>query len=59
MLSKPDYNSDLGAWEPCITCLEVIQDAVGGFYDKPYADSDAFGEEQLSFDFMLDKLDEE
>lgn len=53
-LSKPDFNSDLGTWEPCVTCLEVIQDAVGAFYEKPYADEDAFGYEpiQLQSPFM-------
>lgn len=46
-LSKPDYNADLGGYEPCITCLEAIQDALDGFIDKPYASEDAFGDDNI------------
>lgn len=40
VLAQPDFNSDLDAYEPCGTCLAVINDAVGSFGDKPYAEED-------------------
>lgn len=41
-IEKPDYNSDHEAWEPCVMCLQAIQDTLEGFIDKPFiSDEDA------------------
>lgn len=42
-LEAPNYNSDHDDYEPCGTCLVVIQDTIAGFTDKPAADEDDLG----------------
>ena len=39
------FNQDHGDYEPCTGCLEVIQDLVSSYYDKPSMDDDDFYEE--------------
>lgn len=62
-LSKPTYNEQLQGYEPCGTCLDVINDAVGTFYDKPYANEDELGYDDVRYELdalsiSLDKYDE-
>jgi hypothetical protein len=47
-LSEVHFNADHQDFEPCPTCLEVIQDTLEGFLDKPSADEDELGFEPLS-----------
>jgi hypothetical protein len=34
LLSQPRYNQELKAWEPCETCMEVIQDCLNDLKDN-------------------------
>jgi hypothetical protein len=43
VLSSPNPNSDHGDYDPCETCMIVINDTVAGFLDKPSADEDDLG----------------
>ena len=42
-LSEPNFNSDHGSYEPCGTCLAVIQDTLDGYTDSPAAAEDELG----------------
>lgn len=57
LLVDPVFNTDLDDWEPCGTCLAVINDAVGNFSDRPSVDEDELGDEtslHLSSDWLPD-----
>jgi hypothetical protein len=43
VLSEPRYNRDYKDYDPCDTCLTVVQDTLEGFTDKPAADEDELG----------------
>lgn len=49
LLSEPNYNKDLGAYEPCDTCLAVISDTLNGFKDRVTVDEDELGDDRLDF----------
>jgi hypothetical protein len=46
-LSEPRYNRDHKDYNPCDTCLTVVQDTLEGFIDKPAADEDELGIDPL------------
>jgi hypothetical protein len=37
VLREPNFNRDHIDWEPCEPCLEVIQDTLAAWVDKPSA----------------------
>jgi hypothetical protein len=41
LLSQPRYNRELKAWEPCDTCLEVINECLNDFKDNAVFTDDA------------------
>ena len=43
LISEPVYNRDHGEWEPCKECLEVIEDTLSAFRDRPSMDEDEPG----------------
>jgi hypothetical protein len=42
-LSDPKFNPDLGNFDPCDTCMAVVEDTLASYIDKPAADEDALG----------------
>jgi hypothetical protein len=40
ILKEPTFNRDHIDWDPCPTCLQVVQDTLASFYDRPSADED-------------------
>lgn len=48
VLAEPRYNSDTEAYEPCEMCMLVIHDTLAGFHDRPSADEDELGLEELA-----------
>lgn len=40
VITTPNYSTDHEEYEPCGTCLAVIQDTVGTFGDRPFAAED-------------------
>lgn len=62
VLKNPVFNKDHDEYEPCETCMEVINDLVKGFLDKPFADEDDINEGELDaiilwYDSNIDKGD--
>lgn len=55
LLADPQLNSDHGDIDPCSTCLDVIQDVLDGYKDKPSAAEDDFFE---PVSILLDNLPE-
>lgn len=45
VLSAPNYNEELGAYEPCDHCLSIIMEAAGSFIDRPAAAEDELGDD--------------
>ncbi len=43
LLTEPEYNKDIEGYEPCHTCMEVIEDTIAGYHDKASADEDELG----------------
>ena len=53
VIDKPNFNKDHGDYDPCETCLEVINDLFQSHKDRPYAAEDELGIEDLSsYDFI-------
>jgi hypothetical protein len=42
VLPDPQFNTEHQDYDPCSTCLTVIQDTLDGFKDKAAADEDDF-----------------
>ena len=40
VMTKPVYNKDLKGYEPCDTCLDIINDLLNDFKDQPFAAED-------------------
>jgi hypothetical protein len=51
LLTEPQLNSDHGDIDPCQECLDVIQDVLDGYKDKPYAAEDDFPNEIIDLSF--------
>lgn len=49
VLDEPKFNKELDAYEPCDTCMAVILDTVGSFYDRPYVQEDELGDFRAVF----------
>lgn len=45
VLDEPQYNADLEGYEPCDTCLAVINDTVKSFQDVVYLEEDQLWQE--------------
>jgi hypothetical protein len=43
LLADPHYNSEHKDWDPCESCLTVINDLLAGFKDQPAAEEDELG----------------
>lgn len=43
LLTEPVYNRDHEKWEPCRECLDVIEDTLNAFRDRPSMDEDEPG----------------
>lgn len=52
-LTEPQFNSDHQDIDPCQTCLDVIQDVLDGYRDKPSAAEDDFSDD---LSILLDNL---
>jgi hypothetical protein len=52
-LADPQLNSDHEDIDPCVECLDVIQDVLDGYRDKPSAAEDDFSDEMS---ILLDNL---
>lgn len=35
LISQPEYNRDHAQWDPCKECLEVVEDTLAAFRDRP------------------------
>jgi cytidine deaminase len=42
-----NYNHDLKTYEPCTLCLDVIQDVLSKYRDRPVMDEDEFPDDDL------------
>lgn len=42
-LPEPKFNEDIGNFDPCDYCMEVIEDTLASYTDKPAADEDDLG----------------
>lgn len=42
-LNEPKFNPDIGNFEPCDTCMAVIEDTLASYLDLPAASEDEFG----------------
>jgi hypothetical protein len=42
-LVEPKFNPDIGTFDPCDRCIEVIEDTLSSYTDKPAADEDTLG----------------
>lgn len=42
-LNEPKFNPEIRNYDPCDTCMTVIEDTLAGFIDGPAAEEDAFG----------------
>ena len=51
-LSEPEYNEDLGAFEPCVVCLDIIYDAA--YSDGFEKDTGEVDNVDSSFDEQID-----
>jgi hypothetical protein len=40
VLKDPQYNQDHKSYDPCPSCLLVIEDLIAGYKDKPAAEED-------------------
>ncbi len=47
-LAEVHFNADHQDYEPCVTCLTVVQDTLEGFLDRPSVDEDELGYEPLT-----------
>lgn len=47
VLDDPKWVEEVGNYDPCDTCIAVIEDTLAGFTDKPAAEEDAFGDAYL------------
>jgi hypothetical protein len=45
-LSEPKFNEDIGNYDPCDTCMTVIEDTLAS-YDDTYLERPAAAEEEL------------
>jgi hypothetical protein len=50
LINKPVWNSQIKTWEPCTTCLEVINNV----FEDPVAEDAYAEEEDEDEDFPLD-----
>lgn len=48
VLDEPEFNKDMDAYEPCPTCMTVVNDLLGEFADKPYIIDD----DTVDFDLL-------
>lgn len=55
-LAEVSFNSEHQDIDPCPTCLDVVQDVLDGYKDKPAAAEDDLPDEELHF--FLDNLPE-
>lgn len=42
-LNEPKFNEDIQNYDPCDTCMEVIEDTLAGFLETPSAAEDELG----------------
>lgn len=54
VIEKPNFNADHNDYEPCDYCQQIVNETVGNFTEKPYADDDDFGEDILDFAVSTD-----
>jgi hypothetical protein len=54
LLADPQLNSDHGDIDPCAECLDVVQDVLDGYKDKPSAAEDDLPGDDMHF--LLDNL---
>lgn len=47
VIDDPKYNPDLGEIDPCDICMEVIEDTLAGFTEKPSASEGDLGVDPL------------
>lgn len=59
LLNEPRFNRELGSYEPCETCMEVIQDTLAGFKDRVAVDDDELGVEDSFGGVYIDRTDKE
>lgn len=52
LLNEPKYNPDIGEFEPCDTCMAVVEETLAGFTDAPSAQEDA----PLGIDPLWDEI---
>lgn len=45
-LAEPKFNEDIGNYDPCDTCMEVIEETLAGYEDK-HLDTPSAAEEDL------------
>ena len=44
-LSEPKFNPEVrGSFDPCDTCMQVVEDTLAGFVDRPSASEDELGQ---------------
>lgn len=57
LLSEPSYNTDIAAYEPCDTCMEVILDTLAGYRDRPSVQEDELGQSHTDEQAAQDRRD--
>jgi hypothetical protein len=46
-LNEPKFNPEVGNYDPCDTCIEVIEDTLASYTDKPAATEDDLGRDPI------------
>lgn len=48
-LADPKIHPDIGKVEPCDFCMEIVEDTLAGYKDRPSVDEDELGQFPLPF----------
>lgn len=51
-INEAKWNPELGEFEPCDTCMDVVEDTLAGFTDKPSAAEDELGHDPYLEDLL-------
>jgi hypothetical protein len=59
VLSEPRFNADHQDFDPCEACMEVVNDTLAGYTDRPSLPEDEYADEATLYAESLDSLSED